>query len=536
MEMKSTHIILTFAFMTGGLISCQGKISDPWNGSDTSSQADKIWTRSYEVLLTDPHCDVCNQQDKDFLLAHSPIIPKVIQLIQEAKQKIDIAQFTFSRKEIEQALIAAHQRGVKIRLALDWGQKKGDNPANRLKDAGLDVRFIRGKPVNDYYGLMHAKFMLVDNQKVLHGSNNWSSTGTSFNNENTVLIHSSPEDPLVMSFDCAFETIWKSFETIWEQNPPDMRACSTDEVVFTPSSAPIKMLKNHIRHAQRSIDVMMHHFLFGDLVKELAKAAENGVRVRVVVNVVDQEEASGKHWARLFAAGGQIRFKQTNPDLYQIMHNKLAIIDNTILLNGSGNWSGSAFFNNFEFYIVNNIPLVVKPFREMFRQVWSWSLSAESLEQGLSAAKQEVSVTKVFFGNLHAHYTHIHDRKILDDGKLIRRDDQGQDISVESEVRRGEEARYAFEYARDVGQMDFLALTPHVVDDRESDSWTLPSMSIEGYEKLKQTATDVTVESQGSFLALAGMEWNTNGEGNRMCNVFVLWCRSGSFSPGGSFG
>jgi len=87
----------------------------------------------------------------------------------------------------------------------------------------------------------------------------------------------------------------------------------------------------------------MHHLLFDDLVKELAPAAERGVTVRVLVNAADRGEIRGNRWQRLFDAGGIIRFKQTNEGAYQIMHHKLVIIDDSILVNGSGNWSGSVF-------------------------------------------------------------------------------------------------------------------------------------------------------------------------------------------------
>ena len=53
------------------------------------------------------------------------------------------------------------------------------------------------------------------------------------------------------------------------------------------------MIKEEIARGQQTIDVLMHHFVFDDLVTELAKAAERGVRVRVIVNVADRAEVTG---------------------------------------------------------------------------------------------------------------------------------------------------------------------------------------------------------------------------------------------------
>jgi phosphatidylserine/phosphatidylglycerophosphate/cardiolipin synthase-like enzyme len=460
--------------------------------------------------LTNPHCDVCQQADKDYLLENSVMIKNIITLIDNTVEgdRIDIAQFTFSRKEIEEALLAAHQRGVEIRLAMNHQQSQGDNVSTRLLAAGLDVRFIKGKDNGSYFGLLHAKFMIINDQTLLMGSNNWSSTGTSINEENTVIVYANQEDKLVSAFSCYFEAVW---ENDLEKAP----TCTNSEAAFTPSTRPIAMLKEGIRGAEKSVDVLMHHFLFSDLVKVLAQAAERGVKVRVIINVADRDELRGSKWDRLFAAGGQVRYKQTNTGMYQLMHHKLAVVDKKILLNGSGNWSGSAFFNNFEFYTWMEEPEVVQPFVGLFERLWSWSLSADSLDNGLTAARQDANNTKIYFGNLHSHHWARDDAKWLDDGRLEREID-GELVSIADEMTGNDGARYAFEYARDVGQMDFLGVSPHVYDDDPADQLIMPNMSREGYQRLRQTATLVTEESAGSFVGLASMEWNTNSMGNHL--------------------
>jgi hypothetical protein len=136
-------------------------------------------------------------------------------------------------------------------------------------------------------------------------------------------------------------------EAIWGGRSSCCRGADA-EARFTPSSALIKMLETS--SGNKTIDVLMHHLAFDDLVKELAKAAERGVRVRVIVNVADRAEHTGPAWDRLIAAGGTIRYKQHDPAQFQLMHHKLAIVDDRVVINGSGNWSGSAFFKNFENY------------------------------------------------------------------------------------------------------------------------------------------------------------------------------------------
>ena len=504
------------------LQACGEDATDALDRPGAGGKADTLdEERVWEVLLTQPHCDVCTSADKTVLQAGSPIAARVLQLVDSAEHSIEIAQFTWSNREIEAAVQRAAQRGVQVRIAMDAKQAQGDTVARRLADAGLAVEFVQGRDAGSFVGLQHAKFMRVDDDVLLIGSNNWSSTGVSINEENTMVLTSAEEDPLIEAFDCYFDVMF-------EHRIDDGPACSTEEVRFSPSSAASNMLRDEFRTAERSIDVLMHHLVFDKSIKELTKAAARGIDVRVIVNAEDRDEIDGSLWDAFFEAGGRVRFKKTNPELFQLMHHKLAVVDRRILLNGSGNWSGSAFFNNYEFYLRTTHPQAVEPFVDSFERLWSWSLSDEALEQGLTAAEQDAEANQIFFGNLHAHYAAEHEGRLLDDGSLERTqspesgpdtdtDGGGSDrIDVSDELDGRDPARFAFEYARDEGGLDFLALSPHVTDDRPGDPPDLPNMTASGYAALLRTASEVTQESAGVFVALSSMEWSTNSTGNHV--------------------
>jgi HKD family nuclease len=500
---------LALTLVAGMAVSCGGATSDPdgptgpAGGKADGFADDRVW----EVLLNDPHCDVCSSADKAHLLDSSATVQRLIELIDGADTSVEIAQFTWSNRDIEAAVLrAAAKPGVEVRIAINHAQEEGDTVARRLADAGVDVTFVRGRDNGNFFGLQHAKFLRVDGETIAMGSNNYSSTGLSFNEENTVVLTSDPDDPILLAFGCYFDEMFSGgFD--------DAASCSTDEVKFTPSSAPSKVLRDEFRAATTSIDVLMHHLLFDKTIKELTKAAQRGVRVRVVANAADRDQYEGGLWTLYREAGGEIRFKQTNTDAFQLMHHKLAVVDGKILLNGSGNWSGSAFFNNFEFYLRTEAPEAVQPFDELFQRLWQWSLSDASLDAGLSAAQQDSDDLQIFFGNLHAHFAETDGGHLLDDGKNEREGDDGQLAPVDD---GGDPARFAYEYARDEGGLDFMALSPHVVDDRPDDPPDLPNMSKAGYAGLLETSARVTEESDGIFVALPSMEWSTNSTGNHV--------------------
>lgn len=481
--------------------------ADPWSDGKGDGYGAE---RQIDVVLTQPHCDVCLPEDKTLLSARSPITTRMVALLDGATTSVDIANYTFSVKALEEAVLRARARGVTVRVAMDAGQQTGDTVATRLVAAGVDVEFVAGGGTPA--GLQHAKFMIVDELTLATGSNNWSSTGTSINEESTIVITSVAGDPLLAGFACHFDAIWR-------REPTAAGACSTTEAAFSPSTKPIAMIKEEIARAQTSIDVLMHHLVFDDLVKELAKAAERGVHVRVIVNAADRAEAAGAAWTRLVAAGGELRFKQTNADLYQLMHHKLMVVDDRVVVNGSGNWSGSAFFKNFENYVRYRDPRIARPYRELYDRLWLWSLSGASLDAGLTAAQQHAGDTDVFFGNLHAHYAADATGAALDDGKAIRKNEAGEMVPVDVGATPSDAARYAYEYARDEGGLDFLALTPHTTSAGALDASDNANMIPEQFEQMTLVAKDVTRSSAGSFVAMAGMEWSTNSAGNHV-NVF----------------
>jgi phosphatidylserine/phosphatidylglycerophosphate/cardiolipin synthase-like enzyme len=456
------------------------------------------------VILTEPYCDVCTAEDKAVLKPRSPIVQKVVGIIDGAKTSVDISQFTFSVSEIADAVERAHDRGVKVRLAIDSGQNVPDSRAKQLEQKGIEVHYVAGKPSGNATGLLHAKFVIVDGDTLLTGSNNFSSTGTTINEENSILLRNGTDNPVLRGMACHFEAIWNS-------DYAGAGACSNAVVAFSPSSAPIKLIKNQLRAAKTSIDVIMHHFTFTDLVKELRNAAQRGVRVRVLLNLTTREEHQGNVWNELVAAGGQIRYKQVNESQYQLMHHKLAIVDGRVLIDGSGNWSGSAFFNNFENYALYDDPRVLGRMRELFHRLWGWSLTAESADLGRDAATQDTLVRKTFFGNLHAHFHAEANGVALDDGHPEKKDDAGNPVQVDipSDVRTA--AEQAFDYAHQAGHMDFMALSPHCTDDAPENDGA--NMSPGGFEAMSEAAAAST---SSSFLALAGMEWSTNSLGNHV--------------------
>lgn len=88
----------------------------------------------------------------------------IVQSIDSAKVRIRMQAFLFSNKEITQALIRAHQRGVKVDVIIDKKMpKKKPNTTEDLLKAGVPTFF------DTAHRTAHDKIIIVDDNIVLTG-------------------------------------------------------------------------------------------------------------------------------------------------------------------------------------------------------------------------------------------------------------------------------------------------------------------------------------------------------------------------------
>jgi phosphatidylserine/phosphatidylglycerophosphate/cardiolipin synthase-like enzyme len=167
--------------------------------------------------------------DGTITIHFSPAIPSqdwttttnglIAQTLNQAQQKVDIAQFVFSENQLASALEPVQQRGVKIRALIDRGFAYrpysqlltmlgippcyGNRPvwANPITTAG-----VPSLPTGD---LLHHKIAIVDQQLVIAGSHNWSATAN-YKNDETLLVINSPI--VATHFQQEFDRLYQSAE------------------------------------------------------------------------------------------------------------------------------------------------------------------------------------------------------------------------------------------------------------------------------------------------------------------------------------
>ncbi|HZM94736.1 MAG TPA: phospholipase D-like domain-containing protein [Vicinamibacterales bacterium] len=94
----------------------------------------------------------------------------VVRAIKRARRNVDIAIFRTDREEIEKALGAAVQRGVKVRVLVAHTNSGGENRLRKLEQRLLEAGATVTRTGDDFVRY-HGKFMVADNTLHLFGFN-----------------------------------------------------------------------------------------------------------------------------------------------------------------------------------------------------------------------------------------------------------------------------------------------------------------------------------------------------------------------------
>lgn len=136
---------------------------------------------------------ICLDADADIRITaafspHGESLQLVLEGIDAAQKEILVAGYSFTSKPIAEGLLAAHKRGVSVRVVVDAKSNTGKYTAATFL-ANHDVP-VRG---NKSYAVMHHKFMVIDGKHVQTGSFNYSAAAAARNAENVLMLWNMPE-------------------------------------------------------------------------------------------------------------------------------------------------------------------------------------------------------------------------------------------------------------------------------------------------------------------------------------------------------
>lgn len=138
--------------------------------------------------------------------------------IREAKAELCIAVAWFTSKILMEELSALKRRGVNIKIIIS-DDEKNDANIYKLIDAcnNLIIPVIPKRADKKHKNIMHNKYCIIDNKKVIDGSYNWTNSAN-YNLEHVILIESTE---VAKMYYANFEKIYNNAEYYSHSNVHD---------------------------------------------------------------------------------------------------------------------------------------------------------------------------------------------------------------------------------------------------------------------------------------------------------------------------
>ena len=262
--------------------------------------------------------------------------------MQKAKSSLFLIIYGLTDIDIIKTLQSKIQEGVVVRIFFDPGGSKGIE-AHFPPSIAFPIKSI---------GLMHKKILVIDKKQILLGSANL--TETSLRLHANLLIGCYHKG-LAYFLESSLENSY-SFQVGHQQ----IELFSLPE----PEQKALFQVLKELAKAEKSIKICMFTFTHEKLYQALLDARSRGVSVDIAIDYYSARGASKNIIKNLYNEGITPYIGPAG----KLLHHKWCLIDNTTLILGSTNWTGSAFKKNDEVLIV--IPSLSPKQSSFMQKIW----------------------------------------------------------------------------------------------------------------------------------------------------------------------
>lgn len=297
---------------------------------------------------------------------------KLINFINAAQVSIHIASFEFNLPRVADALIAAKARGVDVRwvtddengLEIDGNANRGQ--FTRLMAAGVEVKDDAGRTA-----LMHNKFWLFDRQITWTGSTNITVNGIYKQNNNVIVIHS-PE--VTEIYEREWEELWTAQLGPRAPSTKNNQWAILDgtplQILFSAEDDAVDSLIAILNDAQVSIRFLAFSFTDYPMAQAMIARAQAGVDVQGIFETFGSNSTRAE-LKTLWCAGLPVRQDGNS----SFLHDKVIIVDNSIVVTGSLNFSSSADEENEENVVILDNPEIAALYLQEYQKLWDQAMS-----------------------------------------------------------------------------------------------------------------------------------------------------------------
>ncbi len=283
--------------------------------------------------------------------------------LDQARLSLDVAAYSLNLWSIRDALIRAYKRGVVVRMVME-SDDMDNQEIQQIKDAGIPI-------VGDQrQGLMHNKFMVIDRLDVWTGSMNYTTSGVYKDNNNLLHIRSNKvAEDYTNEFGKMFtEGLFGPDKPAGTPYPKISIDETPIEIYFSPEDKVAGRILELLNGSQESINFLAYSFTSDDMGQAIMERSWAGVKVAGVMDDGQVKSSQSTEYDAFQQAGLDVRL---DGNLDGLMHHKVIIIDQKIVITGSYNFTTSAETTNDENVVIIFNPDVAAKYMEEFQRVYN---------------------------------------------------------------------------------------------------------------------------------------------------------------------
>lgn len=278
----------------------------------------------------------------------------IVDYIDGAQKSLDIAVQELDNWDIASAIIAARQRGVRVRIVLELDYLRSKRPQTDPLTPGGSLRDNReihdallrtAIKVNSDFNtnIFHQKFIIRDNASLLTGSTNFTTTGTSTNLNHLVIVH---DEKVARIYSREFKEISQGhFGKLNEGHDPapdDVDISNLPvRILFAPDHNPEMEIMKQMAKAKKRIDFAIFTFAESSGIDDqMIMMKKAGIPIRGALD----GKAANQKWAatRPVKNAGAELFLVGSQNGLRKLHHKLMVLDKQLVIAGSFNYTGPA--------------------------------------------------------------------------------------------------------------------------------------------------------------------------------------------------
>jgi phosphatidylserine/phosphatidylglycerophosphate/cardiolipin synthase-like enzyme len=285
-----------------------------------------------------------------FFLGPSPSMEKaLVAFIDSASKTLDVCVYDLNLPEVAQALLAARQRGVKVRVIV---AKENAEKAYDIEDELKQMEKLGMLTLaHNRSGLMHNKFMIADGERVWTGSYNFTRNCSYFNDNHAIALESKElAENYTMEWQEIFEKRHGKRFAFPTPHPQINIGGTLIQNYFTPEDDTRGAIIAEMAKATNEIAMMAFSFADRGMTDAVRAALKRGVKAIVLLDS-GLAKHPGANTKELQEMGANVRM---SPGVR--LHHKVIVIDRETVVLGSANFSQAAFDRNDENVLIVKAP------------------------------------------------------------------------------------------------------------------------------------------------------------------------------------